>query len=150
VLNVTNTEAGWWGEGDEQVWIDGEPFPSFFGTGTEDYFGYAYCSNQRFAFPYIGQTRAGERHNFGRSSLYRFHVPDPLRFREQLRFDFEVNHWGKTGDQVAFDSVAYFYARPRAHVARSPLDATPPFIPELNESAAPEGLDVGPYQCGGG
>lgn len=149
-LNVTNTEAGWWGEGDEQVWIDGEAFPSFFGTGTEDYFGYAYCSNQRFAFPYIGQTRASELHNFGRSSLYRFHVPDPLRFADRLRFDFEVNHWGKTGGRVAFDSVAYFYARPRARVESSPLAATPPFIPELNESAAPEGLEVGPYQCGGG
>ncbi|MBQ9080839.1 MAG: DUF2961 domain-containing protein [Clostridia bacterium] len=33
----------WWGEGDEKFFIDGEKFPSWYGTGTEDFFGYAWC-----------------------------------------------------------------------------------------------------------
>lgn len=27
----------WWGEGDEKFFVDGEKFPSTFGTGSEDY-----------------------------------------------------------------------------------------------------------------
>lgn len=37
-MNVQDPEPGWFGEGDEKVWVDGEKFPSWFGTGTEDYF----------------------------------------------------------------------------------------------------------------
>lgn len=29
----------WWGEGAENVFVDDNRFPSYFGTGTEDYFG---------------------------------------------------------------------------------------------------------------
>jgi hypothetical protein len=29
----------WWGEGDEKFFVDGEQFPSTFGTGSEDYVG---------------------------------------------------------------------------------------------------------------
>jgi hypothetical protein len=32
----------WWGEGDEKIWVDGEAFPSIFGTGTEDYYAYSW------------------------------------------------------------------------------------------------------------
>ena len=38
-----NPVEAWWGEGDEKVFVDGEKFPSHFGTGTEDYYGYAWC-----------------------------------------------------------------------------------------------------------
>jgi phage protein U len=36
-LTIMNPEEQWWGEGDEKIWVDGEDFPSLFGTGTEDY-----------------------------------------------------------------------------------------------------------------
>jgi hypothetical protein len=42
VLTLFNTTYNWWGEGDEKIYIDGEDFPSHFGTGTEDYYGYGY------------------------------------------------------------------------------------------------------------
>lgn len=35
----------WWGEGDEKFFVDGEKFPSSFGTGSEDYIGYAWRLN---------------------------------------------------------------------------------------------------------
>jgi hypothetical protein len=146
-LNVSNTEAAWWGEGDEKIWLDGEAFPSFFGTGTEDYFGYAYCSNERFSSAYVGQPLAGARVNYGRAALYRFHVPDPIRFRSGLRFDLEVNHWGDSGRPVAHDAIVYFYARPGAQVKST--EVAPFSIPELPADSEPQDLPEGPYRCGG-
>ncbi|MEL7266629.1 MAG: DUF2961 domain-containing protein, partial [Planctomycetota bacterium] len=43
--------ARWWGEGDEKIFVDGEVFPSHFGTGTEDYYGYAWCRPETFSRP---------------------------------------------------------------------------------------------------
>ncbi len=48
MLHIWNPKGGWWGEGDEKFFVDGERFPSTFGTGTEDYFGYAWCSEKTF------------------------------------------------------------------------------------------------------
>ena len=39
-LVIHNSGQRWWGEGDEKIYLDGESFPSHFGTGTEDYYGY--------------------------------------------------------------------------------------------------------------
>ncbi|MCX5669793.1 MAG: DUF2961 domain-containing protein, partial [Planctomycetota bacterium] len=41
-LALFNPVRDWWGEGDEKIWVDGESFPSHFGTGSEDYYGYSY------------------------------------------------------------------------------------------------------------
>jgi hypothetical protein len=41
--SVPHPYNNWWGEGDEKIYVDGEPFPSHIGTGTEDYYGYAWC-----------------------------------------------------------------------------------------------------------
>ena len=45
----------WWGEGDEKFFVDGEKFPSWFGTGSEDYFGYAWGTWRPFDRPYHSQ-----------------------------------------------------------------------------------------------
>ena len=34
MLHVWNPRGGWWGEGDEKFFVDGEKFPSTFGTGS--------------------------------------------------------------------------------------------------------------------
>ena len=41
-LALHNGAAAWWGEGDEKIFVDGETFPSHFGTGSEDYYGYSF------------------------------------------------------------------------------------------------------------
>jgi hypothetical protein len=56
MLHVWNPRGGWWGEGDEKFFVDGEKFPSTFGTGSEDYFGYAWCCSQLFQHAYHNQT----------------------------------------------------------------------------------------------
>lgn len=38
----------WWGEGDEKFFVDGEQFPSTFGTGSEDYIGYSWSAEPPF------------------------------------------------------------------------------------------------------
>src|SRR5690606_12537788 len=52
-LTIFNTADAWWGEGDEKIFVDGEDFPSFIGTGTEDYYGYAWCRPEKFTHPFI-------------------------------------------------------------------------------------------------
>ena len=56
MLHVWNPRGGWWGEGDEKFFVDGEKFPSTFGTGSEDYFGYAWSSPRLFQHAYHNQT----------------------------------------------------------------------------------------------
>ena len=52
---VINTADAWWGEGDEKILSTGRSFPSSIGTGTEDYFGYAWCRPEAFSHPFISQ-----------------------------------------------------------------------------------------------
>ena len=112
-LNVENPPGtAWWGEGDEKLWVDDEPFPSVFGTGAEDYFGYAWSTIETFAHAYHAQTRAGTGGFGGPFSMNRFHVIDPIPFTSALRFDFEVWHWSDT--TIALDAMLYWYARPGA------------------------------------
>ncbi len=35
-LYIDNPRSRWWGEGDEKIYVDGEEFPSTYGTGSED------------------------------------------------------------------------------------------------------------------
>ena len=57
VYEIANPVLIWWGEGDQKVFVDGEAFPSTFGTGTEDDYGFAYGHNEPFVRPFHAQTR---------------------------------------------------------------------------------------------
>lgn len=107
--------SGWWGEGEFKAFIDGDSqFPTICGTGTEDYFGGAWCFGENFTAPYLGYPygscdgRPGNRH-----SLYRFHIQDPIRFTQDLRVTMQAIGWRSEGrylplqDDIA--SVAYWY-----------------------------------------
>jgi hypothetical protein len=118
LLDVENPPGvAWWGEGDEKIFVDGESFPSLFGTGTEDYFGYAWSSSKTFDHAYHAQTRAPSGSFGGLFSMNRFLVLDPVPFERSLRFDLEIWHW--TDTSIAADALLYWYARPgtlpRAH-----------------------------------
>lgn len=92
------------------VWVDADTFPSLFGTGTEDYFGQAYCSPEIYNHPYRAQSLAagGVGAAKGLFSMVRAHVLDPIRFSKSLKFNLELWHWDEDA-QVTFDTVAYFY-----------------------------------------
>lgn len=112
VLNIRNlrdtTEWNWYGEGDDMIFIDDEPFPpSLHGTGTEDYFNTAWCPTQSYSAPYHGITLPGGPNWTGDVSLYRFHIEDPVTFTRSIRVTIEHGHANKRSDD--FSSVAYWY-----------------------------------------
>jgi hypothetical protein len=107
--------SGWWGEGELKAFIDGDDaFPTLCGTGTEDYFGGAWCFGQTYSAPFLGYPlgncdgKPGARHG-----LYRFHLLDPIRFEKDLRMTMQAIGWRSEGrylplqDDIA--SVAYWY-----------------------------------------
>ena len=83
MLHVWNPRGGWWGEGDEKFFVDGEKFPSTIGTGSEDYFGYAWCCPQLFQNAYHNQTH-NDGNNSGHVSVNRWHIADNMPFQKSF------------------------------------------------------------------
>jgi hypothetical protein len=81
-LHVWNPLGGWWGEGDEKWFIDGEKMPSSIGTGSEDYFGYAWSSGSTFVQALHAQDY--NDNNQGHVSVNRWHIADNLPFHTQF------------------------------------------------------------------
>ena len=106
-LDVFNPVAKWWGEGDEKIWVDGEAFPSHFGTGSEDYYGYAYGTPVVFQGPFCNQPRAGA-HNLGHTTNTRTRILDAIPFATSLKVDMEIWHWAECN--VGYGVAAYWYA----------------------------------------
>lgn len=121
-LCVMNPLPEWWGEGDEKIYVDGEAFPSHFGTGTEDYYGYAWGSNELFEHPFHAQVRCDGKdlgNNWGYTSLTRTRSLDAIPFSKSFKFDMEV--WHKKECDVAYGSMVYFYAEPGATINIKPM-----------------------------
>ncbi len=112
-LHVVNPVREWWGEGDEKIYVDAEKFPSWFGTGTEDYYGYAWGSDAKFTHAYHAQTRCDGPGTYGHTSVCRFHVLDDIPFTSQFKFDMETWHWNVKA-RMTRSVVSYWYARPGA------------------------------------
>jgi len=121
VLSLMNPVKDWWGEGDEKIYVDGEAFPSHFGTGTEDYYGYAWSNPETFAGPFNAQPRSdGEAlgNCWGRATVTRTRSLDAIPFTRSLIMDMEVWHWKEC--DVEYAATAYFYARPGVRTNRYP------------------------------
>ncbi len=110
-FSIDNPVKEWWGEGDEKIYVDGEKFPSHFGTGTEDYYGYAWCWPGLFTHPYHSQSRCDGPDNYGRTSVNRFHFLDSIPFTRDFRFDMELWHWHESC-AVNLAVTTYWYAMP--------------------------------------
>jgi len=108
---IPTPHGNWWGEGDEKVFVDGEPRPSTFGTGTEDYFNYSWSSPDIFFFPYCGQTRNDGPANRGFVSNHRWQIVDALPFNESIGFYMELfSHEPTPG--FSYARIGYHYGRP--------------------------------------
>lgn len=118
-LTIFNGAPAWWGEGDEKIYIDGESFPSHFGTGTEDYYGYAWCRPETFEAPFHAQPEGEGNLTGGYAVNSRYRLLDAIPFEESLQFDMEMWHWSKT--TVDFAPTTFFYARPDADSNVNPL-----------------------------
>jgi hypothetical protein len=125
-LDVANPVPDWWGEGDEKATVDGESFPSTWGTGSEDYYGYAWGSTELFDKPYHAQSRVDGPGSRGHTSLNRWQIFDPISYTKSLKFTIEMWHWADV--IVTFVHTTYWYAKPGG-TPPAPIDQTllPPF-----------------------
>jgi hypothetical protein len=124
-FNICNPVKQWWGEGDEKIYVDGEGFPSIFGTGTEDYYGYAWGSAVPFAHAYHCQPCCGSPGNYGNTAVNRWHILDRLPFQNCFRFDMELWHWWE-GVIPGMSVATYWYGRPGA--TGNPMAITPDLL----------------------
>ncbi len=136
-LHVTNPSPAWWGEGDEKIYVDNEKFPSHFGTGSEDYFGYAWCSPDLFTHAYHNQPRCDGPGNYGHTDVSRFHVLDVIPFTEAFKFDIEVWHWADV--KVNMAATSYWYEKPGGTDNRPALDPVLLHMAELPSLPRVEG-----------
>ena len=129
-MSWQQNNANWWGEGEIKMFLDGDgEYPTICGTGTEDYFGGAWCFNETYSAPFMGfpystgpkmPPPAGARH-----TLYRFHVMDPVRFHQDLKVTMQAIGWRAESRylplQDDISSVVYFYqAEPHAKFPQIP------------------------------
>ncbi len=127
LLNTTDVPTpwgNWWGEGDEKIFVDNEPFPSIFGTGSEDYFNYSWSSPDIFLFPYCGQPVNDGPGNRGFITNYRWHISDPIPFKHNIRFYMELyTHLPVEG--FSYSRIGYHYTKPGStndHISIQPED----------------------------
>lgn len=130
---------GWWGEGEVKFYLDGERIPTIVGTGTEDYFGGAWNFAQQngegyqpYSALYSGLPHAIEAKapgDTGRFGMYRWHIPDPIRFSTGLKVTIQMLGWkvpepagGPQYDLLheRVSTVAYWYGE-GPHAAYPPL-----------------------------
>lgn len=133
-LALTALERYWWGEGEVKFYLDGDrDYPTICGTGTEDYFGGAWSfasygadgtmRKNTYNTPFMGypyysdkdQTVKHPCHNDDTPVMcgfYRWHLPDPVRFEEELKVTIQqigVSHRGLFERQDDVSTVAYWY-----------------------------------------
>lgn len=133
-LALSTLQRYWWGEGEVKFYIDGdENYPTVCSTGTEDYFGGAWSfgsfeveqgpvQEKTYCTPFLGYPFYGRddtfRNDFFTSecppmrALYRWHLPDPVCFDQNLRVTLQqigVSERGLFERQDDVSSVAYWY-----------------------------------------
>ncbi len=140
-INIHNLRAtrewNWYGEGDDMIFIDGEPWPpSLHGTGMEDYFSCAWCPTQEYHGLYHGIILGGGPNWSGKVSFYRYHIQDPIMFDKSIRVTIEHGHNNHRSDD--YSSTSYWY-QTEPHLAwaalpsmaqRLPLPDILPFDPD--------------------
>jgi hypothetical protein len=138
--SVVQNQDGWFGEGDDMIFIDDDTLPTINGTGTEDYYNGAWdFGGQPFAnlhqgAPYIvDPERIG-----GRYCLYRWHAESPIAFEKSIRVTIEHGHANHRSD--SFYSTAFWYqAEPHAEFPAlpSPEDRIPRVLAVGGAGAVP-------------
>jgi hypothetical protein len=121
----------WYGEGDDMIFIDGDTKPTLHGTGTEDYFNTAWSPQTEFCAPYHGLPLTSGTLDWpwgGKHSMYRYHIEDPVHFRESIRVTIEHGHANHLSRDYA--STAYWY-QTEPHTAFPSLPDVTARLPRL-------------------
>jgi Protein of unknown function (DUF2961) len=134
-MSVLQNQDGWWGEGDDMFFVDGEKLPSINGTGSEDYFLGAWdFGDHPFSYALYGAPVKGPEFAGSRSSVYRFHLDSPIPFTKSLRATIEHGHANHRSDN--FFSVAYWY-QTEPHAAFPPLLPVEQRLPRIYPVGGP-------------
>lgn len=124
----------WYGEGDDMIFVDGESWPpELHGTGTEDYVNLAFGPRQEYNAPYHGLILYSEGVGWpwkGKQTVYRYHIEDPIAFKESIRVTIEHGHANKLSNDVS--STAYWY-QVEPHGEFPPLLPAADRLPHLDE-----------------
>ena len=136
-LGVLQNANGWWGEGDDMIFVDDDSKPIITGTGSEDYFlgswdfggrdGAIPFAHHMYGAPLIvAPERTG-----GRYCCYRWHGDNPVTFEKYLKHTMEHGHANDRADN--FFSVAYWYQAPvyTDFPALPPVEARIPIVKTL-------------------
>lgn len=118
---VLQNQDGWFGEGDDMIFIDGDAMPTMNGTGTEDYYNGAWdfggqaFANMHQGAPYIvDPERIG-----GRYCLYRWHTESPIAFEKSIRVTIEHGHANHRSDNF-YTTVYWYQTEPHAEFPALP------------------------------
>jgi hypothetical protein len=136
LLEIDNRAGGWYGEGDDMVFLDGERWPpSIHGTGSEEIFGAGACPATEYAGLFHGFHLIESADYAGLVGAYRWYVHDPIRFARSIRWTIEHGHANNFAND--YSSVAYWY-QSEPHAAFPPLPARdamrPPLAPPYDEA----------------
>lgn len=128
----------WWGEGDEKFFVDEEKFPSWFGTGTEDFFGYAWCSATLFSEAYHAQAYCyGGSQGRGNRSLTRLLMLESIPFESEFEGCIEKYY---PAEIVKYGYTPYFYAEKVINVQRPDYSTAQAFTEYFNFDPASDNL----------
>jgi len=139
---VEQNQDGWFGEGDDMIFIDGDAAPTINGTGSEDYYNGAWdFGGQAFANLHQGAPYVVDPERIGgRYCLYRWHTESPITFEKSIRVTIEHGHANHRSDN--FYSTAYWY-QTEPHAAFPALPAPEERVPRVfrvgGAGAAPVG-----------
>ncbi|HEV2485364.1 MAG TPA: glycoside hydrolase family 172 protein [Terracidiphilus sp.] len=133
---VLQNQTGWFGEGDDMIFIDGDKLPTINGTGSEDYYNGAWDFGlQSFGYQHNGAPYMVDPERIGgRYCLYRWHTESPITFDESIRVTIEHGHANHRSDD--FYSVAYWY-QTEPHAAFPALPAAEDRIPKMFNPGGP-------------
>jgi hypothetical protein len=109
-ITLFNPTYHWWGEGDEKFSVDGESFPSIFGTGTEDYYGYSFGRPEPFSHPFLSQPVGTGNSQSGITLNMRHRSLDAIPFTSSVKANIEMWHWAHVNMDYAL--TTYFYVMP--------------------------------------
>jgi hypothetical protein len=127
---VVQNDNGWFGEGDDMIFVDGDAMLTINGTGTEDYYNGAWdFGGQPFANLHQGAPSIVDpERTGGRYCLYRWHIESPIAFEESIRVTIEHGTANNRSDN--FYSTAYWY-QTEPHAAYPALPAPSERIPKV-------------------
>nr|WP_262915711.1 DUF2961 domain-containing protein [Niabella ginsengisoli] len=112
-LSINNRMNTWYGEGDAKAYVDGEKFPSEFGTGLEDYYNTSWAPVVLYQTPFANATRADNPSSAGLNTFTRTRILDAIPFSNSFSYDMEMLSWD--GGVIDAAATTYWYGMPGAN-----------------------------------